>query len=252
MLPVNVKRDSKSVMTKVYENTWQVYAKACDLKQVLTNSKIERIPMETAKGIGGNKEDRKKHYWQILSNAQKFLGKIESGSEQVIPLPPWNDEFWEGMPVFTYTKDGDNPRYTIAPSDLLIDEDLIEPAVPISAGTVHKIQTKLPIENLKQAFAEMVRQGWLDEGAEILVERRFTNLLIGEPVEIGVEPFNWLETQPLLREVVGVLGLEKALIPPHFMHGGKPLRKDALRSGPKQSERDLPKKALALLKPFLP
>ena len=54
--------------------------------------------------------------------------------EQVIPLPPWNDEFWEGLPVFTYTKDGDNPRYTIAPSDLLIDEDLIEPAVLLSGG----------------------------------------------------------------------------------------------------------------------
>ena len=124
--------------------------------------------------------------------------------EQVIPLPPWNDEFWEGLPVFTYTKDGDNPRYTIAPSDLLIDEDLIEPAVLLSGGAVHKIQTNLPIENLKRAFAEMVRQGWLDEGAENLVERRFTNSLIGEPVEIGVEFFSWLNTQPLLREAVGV------------------------------------------------
>ena len=222
-LPTTAKRDPQSVMATVYENTWQVHAKACDLRTVPINSKIERIPMETAKGIGGNKEDRKKHYWQILSNAQKFLGKIESGSEQVIPLPPWNDEFWGGMPVFTYTKDGDNPRYTIAPSDLLIDEDLIEPAVPISAGTVHKIQTKLPIENLKQAFAEMVRQGWLDEGAEILVERRFTNSLIGEPVEIGVESFSWLNTQPLLREVVGVLGLEKASISRWSSAAGIPL-----------------------------
>lgn len=50
----------------------------------------------------------------------------------------------------------------------------------------------------------MVRQGWLDEGAENLVERRFTNSLIGEPVEIGVEFFSWLNTQPLLREAVGV------------------------------------------------
>ena len=252
MLPVNVKRDPESVMIKVYENTWQVYAKACDLKLVPINSIIERIPMENAKGIGEGEEGRKKRYWQILSNAQKFLGKIESGSEQVIPLPPWNDEFWEGLPVFTYTKDGVSPRYSIAPSDLLIDEDQIEPAVMLSEGIVHKIQTNLPIENLKQAFAEMVRQGWLDEGAENLVERRFTGSLIREPVEIGVEPFSWLETQPLLREVVRVLGLEKASIPPHFMHRGKSLRKDALRSGPKQSERDLPKKALALLKPFLP
>ena len=124
--------------------------------------------------------------------------------EQVIPLPPWNDELWEGLSVFTYTKDGDSPSYTIAPCDLLIGEDLIEPAVPLPSETVHKIQTKLPIENLKQAFAEMVRQGWLDEGAENLVERRFTNSLIGEPVEIGVEFFSWLNTQPLLREAVGV------------------------------------------------
>ena len=152
---------------------------------------------------------------------------------------------------FTYTKDGDNPRYTIAPGDLLIDEDLIEPAVSLPSETVHKIQTKLPNENLKQAFAEMVRQGWLDEGAEILVKRRFTNSPIMEPIEIGVGPFYWLDTQPLLREVVGVLGLEKALISPHFMHRGKPLCKDALRSGPKQSGRDLSKKALALFKPFL-
>ena len=88
MLPVNVTRDPESVMIKVYENTWQVYAKACDLKLVPISSKIERIPMETAKGIGEDEEGRKKRYWQILSNAQKFLGKIESGSEQVIPLPP--------------------------------------------------------------------------------------------------------------------------------------------------------------------
>ena len=53
-LSTTAKRDPVSVMANVYENTWQVYAKACDLKQVLTNSKIERIPMETAKGIGGN------------------------------------------------------------------------------------------------------------------------------------------------------------------------------------------------------
>ena len=51
--------------------------------------------------------------------------------------------------VFTYTKDGDSPSYTIAPCDLLIGEDLIEPAVSLSAGTVHKIHTNLPIENLK-------------------------------------------------------------------------------------------------------
>jgi hypothetical protein len=252
MLPVNVKRDSKSVMTKVYENTWQVYAKACDLKPVPINSKIERILKQPGKGIGLDEGERKKHYWQILSNAQKFLGKIESGSEQVIPLPHWNDEFWEGLPVFTYKKDGSNPRFTIAPSDLLIDEDQIEPAVPLSAGAVHKIQTNLPIENLKQAFAEMVRQGWLDEGVENLVEYRFTNSLIREPVEVGVESFSWLNTQALLREVVGVLKLEKASIPPHFMHRGKPLRKDALRSGPKQTERNLRSKAIDLLKPFLP
>ena len=56
MLPVNVKRDSKSVMTKVYENTWQVYAKACDLKPVPINSKIEKISMEIGKEIGVNEE----------------------------------------------------------------------------------------------------------------------------------------------------------------------------------------------------
>ena len=52
MLPVNVKRDPKSVMIKVYENTWQVYAKACDLKLIPTNSKIERILKKPGKGIG--------------------------------------------------------------------------------------------------------------------------------------------------------------------------------------------------------
>ena len=98
----------------------------------------------------------------------------------------------------------------------------------------------------------MVRQGWLDEGAENLVERRFTNSLIGEPVEIGVEFFSWLNTQALLREAVGVLGLERASIPPHFKHQGKPLLKNALRSAPKQTERNLRSKATELLKPFLP
>ena len=105
-LPTTAKRDPQSVMATVYENTWQVHAKACDLRTVPINSKIERIPMETAKGIGGDKEGRKKRYWQILSNAQKFLGKIESGLEQVIPLPPWNDDFWEGLPFLPTQKMG--------------------------------------------------------------------------------------------------------------------------------------------------
>ena len=30
-LPTTAKRDPESVMTKVYENTWQGHAKACDL-----------------------------------------------------------------------------------------------------------------------------------------------------------------------------------------------------------------------------
>ena len=117
----------------------------------------------------------------------------------------------ERFACFTYTKDGDNSRYTIAPSDLLIYEVLIEPAVPLSAGIVHKSKRSYQL-NLKQAFAQMVRQGWLDSSAKILVERRFTDSIISEPVEIGVEPFYWQETQPFLREVVGVLGLEKASI----------------------------------------
>ena len=88
MLPITAKRDPELVIATVYENTWQVHAKACDLRTVPINSKIERIPMETAKGIGGDKEGRKKRYWQILSNAQKFLGKIESGFGASHSAPP--------------------------------------------------------------------------------------------------------------------------------------------------------------------
>ena len=45
-------------MATVYEYTWQVQVKTCDLKPVPINSKIERIPMETAKRIGVNEEGK--------------------------------------------------------------------------------------------------------------------------------------------------------------------------------------------------
>ena len=140
--------------------------------------------MEIAKEIGVNEEWRKKHYLQILINAKRdFRGRLNLVRSKSF-RPPLEWRFLGRFAVFTYTKDGDSPSYTIAPCDLLIGEDLIEPAVPLSAGTVHKIHTNLPIENLKWAFAQMVRQSWLDSSAEILVGRRFNDSLIGSPLKL--------------------------------------------------------------------
>ena len=109
---------------------------------------------------------------------------------------------------------------------------------------------------MKWAFSAMVEQKWIQEGAEMLVEKRFTDSKILSQVEYGVTPFIWLEKLTLLRSVAGFMELKKSKLPPHFLHKRKtgeikPLTYLNFRTGGHNAQ-EQDKKARDLLRPFQP
>ena len=77
----------------------------------------------------------------------------------------------------------------------------------------------------------MVHQGWIAEGAEILVEKRIANFLIRDPVPVGVKQFNWLESLNILKILTSRLDLPKRDIEKHFLNKGYTLNPRSLHSG---------------------
>ena len=134
----------------------------------------------------------------MLQYAAGFQHLVASKGEQVIPLPYWNLIFRKNLPVFHYVVDGLDYGYAIPVNSLLVESTFASLAEPISAETVLKLQTDLPFENLQKAFAEMVRQGWVKAGAELLVPKRFVRFGQNEPVPPSAACFEWLSTQARL------------------------------------------------------
>ena len=241
----------EAALLHAYDQSWQLYARACDLRPVSDMDETRRIDYENSRDRE-QEDERKKDLWQMLQYSAGFQHLVASKGEQVIPLPYWNLILWKSLPVFHFIVDGRDYAYTTPVNNLLVESTFASLAEPISAETVLKLQTDLPFENLQKAFAEMVRQGWLKAGAELLVPKRFVRFGQNEPVPPSAACFDWLTKQARLRCVADILDLRKSILHQHFLHYGKPLNAKALKRGRKPTDDDLPKNTMAILRNHLP
>jgi len=234
-----------------YHESWQLYARAYDLRPVSNISETWRIDYVRVRDKDEDAE-RKNDLWQILRYSEGFHQLISTKSEQLIPLPYWNLIFWKKLPVFSYAIDGQDYAYMTATENLMVEKPALALAQPISAETVLKIHTNWPFENLQKAFGEMVRQGWVKSGAELLVPKRFVRFGKTEPVHPTTAYFEWLSSQSRLRCVADVLDLRKSILHQHFLQKGKPLNEKALQRGLKVTEYDYFDVIADILQPYLP
>ncbi len=244
------KRQERALL-HAYHESWQLYTRACDLRPVSNISETWRIDYVRVRDKDKDAE-RKNDLWQILRYSEGFHQLISTKSEQLIPLPYWNLIFWKNLPVFNYAIDGHDYAYMTATENLMVEKPALTLAQPISAETVLKIHTNWPFENLQKAFGEMVRQGWLKAGAELLVPEHFVRFGQNEPVSSSAACFDWLTKQARLRCVAVILDLKKSILHQHFMHYGKPLNAKALQRGRKPTDDDLPNNTMAILRDYLP
>jgi hypothetical protein len=250
-VPHSVGDIEEAAMLHVYNQSWQLYTSACNLRPVSSQSEIRRLDYVSLRNPAKEAE-RKSDLWQMLQYSAEFHHLIETKTEQLIPLPYWNLIFWKNFPVFNYTIDGRDYAYMTATENLMVAKTFVALAHPISEETVLKIQTEWPFENLQKAFGEMVRQGWLNSGAELLVPKRFVRFGKTEPVPPTTAYFEWKSSQSRLRCVADVLDLRKSILHQHFLHKGKPLNEKALQRGLKVTEYDYFDVIADILQPYLP
>ena len=241
----------EAAVLHAYDQSWQIYARACDLRPVSDMDETRRINYENSRDRE-QEDERKKDLWQMLQYAAGFQHLVASKGEQVIPLPFWNLILWKSLPVFHFIVNGRDYAYTTPVNNLLVESTFASLAEPISAETVLKLQTDLPFENLQKAFAEMVRQGWVKAGAELLVPKRFVRFGLNEPVPPSAACFEWVSTQARLRCVADVLELRKSILHQHFLHKGKPLNAKAMQRGLNVTEYDYSNVIRKILRPYLP
>ena len=250
VVPASASHDIESIMLHVYQHSWKLYCRGIDLVRVVDPKQITRVKQVPT--LSTTPKDKAK-LWGMLRESHQYFQLIESKSTEAVPLPFWNLEFQDEKPVFRFIIDQRDHCYWAKGEALLVDDSEVPPLVkPIPKDAILKIQTGWPLANVQQAFVAMCEQGWVEIGAETIVEQRFTGNHIDEMVDPDVKLFNWLQPQALLREVSGIMELTRAKLPPHFLHKGKPLRKNALRSGRKATEGDFYTKARNLLRPHLP
>jgi len=96
---------------------------------------------------------------------------------------------------------------------------------------IPKLQTCTELERIRKVFRELVYQGWIEEGAEILVNKRITNTLLHDPVSPETKKFNWLESLNVLKILTSRLDLPKRDIEKHFLNKGDTLNPRSLFSG---------------------
>ena len=74
---------------------------------------------------------------------------------------------------------------------------------------IPKLQTKTELEKIRKVFRELVHLGWIEEGAEILVNKRITNTLLYDSVSPETKKFNWLESLNIQKILTSRLDLPK-------------------------------------------
>ena len=241
----------EAALLHAYDQSWQLYVRVCDLRPVSDMDETRRIDYENLRDRE-QEDERKKDLWQMLQYSAGFQHLVALKGEQVIPLPFWNLILWKSLPVFHFIVNGRDYAYATPVNNLLVESTSASLAEPISAETVLKLQTNWPFESLQKAFAEMVRQGWVKAGAELLFPKRFVRSGQNEPVPPSAACFEWVSTQARLRCVADVLELKKSILHQHFLHKGKPLNAKAMQRGLNVTEYDYSNVIRKILRPYLP
>ena len=76
----------EAALLHAYDQSWQLYARACDLRPVSSMNETSRIDYVNLKDPE-QEDERKKALWQMLQYSAGFHPLIASKSEQVIPYP---------------------------------------------------------------------------------------------------------------------------------------------------------------------
>ena len=110
-----------------------------------------------------------------------------------------------------------------------------------SGELIPKLQTSTELEKIRKVFRELVYQVLIDEGAEILVNKRITHTLLYDPVSSETKKFNWLESLNVPKILTSRLDLPKRDIEKHFLNKGDTLNPGSLKSGgnPKDDDHEI-------------
>ena len=75
----------EAALLHAYDQSWQLYARACDLRPVSSINETRRIDFENSRDRE-QEDERKKDLWHMLQYSAGFQHLIASKSEQVIPF----------------------------------------------------------------------------------------------------------------------------------------------------------------------
>ena len=252
VIPLSVGNEVEDVMFHVREKIWPLYVDPLRLKPVGEEDYV-RIGDHTSASGMDSRSPRKQELWDIDERAREKFHHISEESKTIIPLPFWNLEISKGCPVFHYFVGLKDYRYRCYLTDLYVDPNEVPPlAKPIPEGAVCKLETDWNLQSVQQAFIAMAEKGWVTPEAPYTVPKRFTNSKSREVIEAEAEMFDWLESQTLLSQVCGKFAVQKSYVSIHFLHKGRPLRKEFYRSGVKPTQRKVIDEAHNLLKSYQP
>ncbi len=248
VIPLSVGKEVEDVMFHTLEQNWQLFAYLRALSHV---TKCERVADRAS--LLRSDSERKENLWEKLMNEEDNFKSIEDRSDDLILLPFWTLEMSAGSPVFHYSVNLKDYRYKCNLKDIYVDQDKVPPlAKPIPEDAVCKLETDWNLQSLQQAFIAMAEKGWVTPEAPYTVPKRFTNSKSREVVQAEAEMFDWLESQTLLSQVCGKFSVQKSYVSIHFLHKGRPLRKEFYRSGVKPTQRKVIDEAHNLLKSYQP
>ena len=108
--------------------------------------------------------------------------------------------------------------------------DLSNPTYPI-ASNLFKEKKVVVTASAGAGIGFATAKRFLEEGAEILVNKRITNTLLPDPVPPESKKFNWLESLNVLKILTSRLDLPKKDIEKHFLNKGVILNPESLKSG---------------------
>ena len=107
---------------------------------------------------------------------------------------------------------------------------------PNSEDAQLKIRTEHSLGELAEFFKALAKVGWIQVGAEKLVQERFTNSMLKELVPPDIPFFDWLSSSPKLKALSLKCGWQTKQVPDHFLLKGKPLKLSTLQSGGHESD----------------
>ena len=97
-----------------------------------------------------------------------------------------------------------------------------------------RIFSYFDIQKLEKFFAAMVEQGWLANGSDKLVRKRFTtDDILKTRVPPNTTLFDWLDNNAKLKHMIckEILGISARYVISHFLLKGKEIKKSTLDSG---------------------